>query len=276
MHYALYHITLRTWPLLTITIDLIGQSIIVCVCVCSTYIVYYQTITFILSLHPPSFNIEPPCFQWVVTGDCFECHASACLKKNYHTLWHFDCIYYGSGYEYSHALPVSACSAWPLSRGLHIQYHHPACHQSYFTNTSPLDFLVPYLVYSLVTMICVHLCPCHIWVKQPIMLNWVFNCEYILMSSAFIVCSLRRCSVGIGDFQMCFVLCVISWPVFVALTLYHHPLWSALLSATITLCIHSQPSSLCMAAVDCTGKEIETLWISLPFKYLSCYDLRVS
>ena len=70
--------TLRVWPVLTITIDIIGQSTM---CMLEIYVVdsskllhlYYHYTPLLLMLTPPNF-------QWVVTGDCLN-GTSTCLKN---------------------------------------------------------------------------------------------------------------------------------------------------------------------------------------------------
>ena len=57
---------LRLWPLLTDTIDCIDQSITVHALYINSVI--SETIAFILSLHPISFNVKPPHVLQVVTG----------------------------------------------------------------------------------------------------------------------------------------------------------------------------------------------------------------
>ena len=90
----------------------------------------------------------------------------------------------------------------------------------------------------------------------------------------FTICSLGYCSAVIGIFHMCLVLQVITLSIFITLTLYGCLLWSMLLPSTITQCTHGPPSSLCIATIGPMGKEIESLWISLFLKYLSCCNLR--
>ena len=129
----------------------------------------------------------------------------------------------------------------------------------------------------LITMVCAYLCMYHNWVEFPIRLNRVCVHEYVFqILISFQICSLSYYSVVISVFLKCFVLHAITLPIFVTLTLYDHLLCSAVLPSTITPCIHGPPFSLYTATVDHTGNKIESLQISLPFKYLSCYGLRVS
>ena len=57
---------------------------------------------------------------------------------------------------------------------------------------------------------------------------------------------------------------------FVTLTMHDFPLWSVLLPFTITQCIHGPSSCYCTATVGPTGREIVSLWVSFPFRYLTC------
>ena len=89
--------TLRAWPSLAVTIDIIDQSIIVHVQ--HIHHIFYQTIMFILSLHSSSFNVNPPCFLLVVTG--IVKMPNFCMPEEYfHIQLHFDCIYCGPDHEW--------------------------------------------------------------------------------------------------------------------------------------------------------------------------------
>ena len=95
-----------------------------------------------------------------------------------------------------------------------------------FVTTDPHVLLVWHAVFLLLTMEYVHLCAYHIW----------FECSFSL------------------------VLPVISLQVFITFTLYDCPLWSELILLTITPCVDSPWSSLCMATVGLIGKEIESIY----------------
>ena len=64
--------------------------------------------------------------------------------------------------------------------------------------------------------------------------------------------------------HMFLMLHVINLPIFFTLTMYDYPLWSVLLASTVSPYIHGPPCFHCMTTVYPIGKEIESLWVSLP------------
>ena len=84
----------------------------------------------------------------------------------------------------------------------------------------------------------------------------------------FTICSLKCCSIVIHVFWMCHVVCILILPIFVTITLYDHPLWSALFPFTLIPCIHGS-TTICMANFRSYGKRNLITVSIFPFKYLS-------
>ena len=97
LNYSLYYITLiytvdmlRVWSPLSTTIDFIGQSITVH----AKFILHvlFQTTTFILTLHPPSFTVKllMPFYQFQLVNVQMPCHNM--YEEYFNTQRHFDNI----------------------------------------------------------------------------------------------------------------------------------------------------------------------------------------
>ena len=175
-------------------------------------------------------------------------------------------------------------------------FHH-SCFTTFLHDLSLRGFISVIMVLSTISHILINTNPLFLSdvLSSNLSLFFVFSCVHTIyglnallcliksvslnMSSRwpviFIVCSLLHCSVIIG-FWMCHVLYIISLPIFVTLTYYDCPLWFALLPSTITPCVHGPQSSLCTTTVDPVGKDTETLWVSLFFKYFSSHIFRAS